>query len=164
MPGKHDPTSVNRIFARMRAEAGVDQATWGARVGVRESTVSRWELGVRTPSRAHALSVLIALRDHPETDMDDLRLLATGWGIDPASIGIPEPLTEEVPPAPLPAPAPAPTAPPVDARRVVETAMLAASEDTDLSVRVVRRVFGALLGALEGGGVSVPEARAALVK
>jgi DNA-binding transcriptional regulator YiaG len=160
---KHDPSSPHRVFARLRDAAGLSQPDWGRRLGVAESTISRWEMGVRAPSRAQALAILLAMRDMPGNNRDDLRLVAIGWGVDPATIGIEEVDDEPVVAAPAPAPHEA-KAPAVDARRIVDGALLAASEDTDLSVRVVRRVCATLLAALEAGEVTVAAARAALVK
>jgi transcriptional regulator with XRE-family HTH domain len=139
---------------RIRRATKLDQTTFGARMGVGESTVSRWENGIRKPTRGQAIDALLRLRAYADTDLVMLRQLAAGWGVDPDEIGIPDPEADEDEDA----------ASRVDARRVVQDALFAASEDSDLSVRVLRRVLETLLATLEAGGVSVAEARAAAAK
>jgi DNA-binding transcriptional regulator YiaG len=168
MTRSSDPSDPRFRLMRLRHAAQLDQAAFGARIGVAESTVSRWENGVRIPARGLALDVLLKLRDFPRVDLAELRALATGWGVDPDDVGIPEPPDDEVDDE---APRAAATAAvaglqhaPVDARRVVDAALLAAAEDSDLPVRVVRRVMATMLATFEAGGVSVGAARAAIVK
>jgi len=146
-------------FREARRHVRLSQQELAAELLASTRSISRWEMGHMLPDLHARVRVIEWARALPPSVGEPV-LSALGVVIAKA----PEPTRAPVPQPPPPAPVVAVRAPPaIDARALVDGAVVAMAEELDVGPRSLRRALDRFLATVAEGGAEIAGVRRGLV-